>query len=261
MSRDLDELYADWWTRVPLDAYAYSDELDDPEDVEFHPQQEWEMVAPDAEGGLVVARAGEVGSLRPGEWLACRASRILSHRRHRWAQGGFDWAASSRPAPLTARRWRVRVYIPGWAQARSEFERIASALEDAGYWFEAKTLRATGCSRSDHSVFWLAAGDAITASRLIASLSPHRADRPLPPPLASPLAAIGLAHDPARGASFGRRVCAAIISAGDHDDQLTVSRRWGSACERFAILPDRPWRHPGELDPYRIWERLEHESE
>lgn len=227
--------------------------------VDFHEEEEWSAVERDRDGGLVVGRDGEIGSVRAGDWLARRGEHVIVRRRRRWRQNGFEWAAGRRVAPVVARRWRVRLYLPGWRNARAEFQSVTSALDRAGYWFEGKTAHAE-VRRSDQSVLWVAAGDAVEASRLICSEISQDPERLPPPPLTLNHAGIGIAHDPARGESLGRLICATVVTAGDYHGGLTVENRWRRACEAFGLVANRPWRHTGAVDPYEVWETLEHAS-
>lgn len=251
--RSISSLYGSWWSGTPpapnVERYVPV--------TSYHPAEKWNTLSSNGGGGLTIARDGEVAVVSPGEWLAADGDRILLRRRRRWWQDGFLWTASRRCTPLTAKRWRVRVYVPGGRiMSIREFSALASALDRAGYWYEGK-VRLGASRHSDQCVFWLAAGDAVDAyEHLSAKIrsDPGRAD---PPPFTLRLGAVGIAHDPEGGQSLGLAVCGAVVAARDQDSALDLQARWILTCEAYGLCAERPWRHPGPIDPFAVWSKLE----
>lgn len=221
---------------------------------QYFEDEAWELVDADAVGNVVVAQNGQIGTLEPGEWIESDPSKVLVRRRRTWSTEGFTWLASSRLMPVMARRWRTRIYVPVSSDPYADFHRICKGLDTAGMWFLGKT-NCSGVRRADQSVIWVDASDAPDAARIASDCMSETISAD-PPPLTLQLGSVGVAHDPAQGASLGQRVCGAVVGAADSQDGWSESR-WRLACTAFELKPDAPWRHPDEVDPYALWSTLE----
>jgi hypothetical protein len=247
LSANLGELYAHWWTSA-TDGAARVEATHIGESL---PPQVWHVLDQDLRGGLLVSRSSQVAVVAEGEWLTLDEKSVEVRRRRVWETDGFLWRNSKRLMPAMALRWRVRMYVPASAEPIADFTRLADILDQRGIWFQAKT-NTSPIRRTDQSVFWLDAADAVPAAKLAGACL---ADTPLelpPPPLTLCVGPVGLAQDPADGDSLGRRMCGAVASTRDASPTWDAAN-WQSACDRFDLLADRPWRHVGRADPYRCW--------
>lgn len=262
VSRDIEELYRIWWAGDRGSGWegVPDDRREIP--VERHSTEVWNLVEVLPDGTASVGRGGEVAQAPVGEWLADGPHEVRVSRRSLWREGSYVWRASSRLQPAIARRWAVRIYLAddGCGHSEGHLGALCAALDDEGMWFEAKAWLGR-TARRDHTVVWVQASDAHTAVR-IARESGRSSQSPLSaPPLALKLGdgAIGIAHDPPVRASLGLRVCGAVVSAGDLEAGGSWESRWRSACGYYDLVPEKPWRHPGVVDPYGLWESLEAE--
>lgn len=244
-------LYERWWTDVQNEQWI--EEAGPPE--LRHPAEQWELVEKSDSGRVIVARASGIGEAQPGEWLSKDRSTVLVERRKRWSEPGFAWASSKRLPRPTDQRWRVRLYVPGCTgSSLDEFAQIASALELAGLWFDAK-CRIGFCGRRDQIVIWLSIGDALAAQRCINQTLRGDASRRNPPPLCVELGVVGIAHDPPSRNSYGMQVSSAVVVANDLE-RPDLQSSWELSCDLHALRADKPWRHLDQLadDPWRIIE-------
>lgn len=258
-SRDLSILYATWWAGVDPTTLSIPPTVD-PTMEEMHDAEVWTLLSVMPDGTACLARGGEIGRTPPGEWLSHGAGEAKVSRRSRWTDRGFLWRTSTRLHCPVAGRWRVRIYLPAGTgiDPKEQLESLCDALDREGFWFEAKTWLGPA-SRGDQTVLWVHAGDAMKGLEILRDWGCKSAGRQPPPPLTLRAldGAVGIAHDPLPQASLGLRLCGAIVSAGDLGDHLSLRDRWRSACQHFDLAPEAPWRHPGSVDPYRLWEQLE----
>jgi hypothetical protein len=261
-SRDISELYRSWWAGCDGDA-AF--DQPDPEyylEPRRHPTERWNLVKVLPDGTACVARGGESGQVPAGSWLAWDTDTVSVSQRSQWVENGFLWCASARPRSAIVRRWRVRIYIPASREdpdkRRQRLLRICDALEEEGVWFEAKVWLG-GPPRRDHTVLWVKASDAEAVVCLLDKGGFCSSSSWPVPPTTLPLldCAVGLAHDPVSEDSLGLLVCSAVVAVGDLSPSMPLRERWHVACRHFGLSPDTPWRHPGQVDPYGLWTRLE----
>jgi hypothetical protein len=251
--RSIDSLYEEWWSGMQP---APDGDRQAPA-TSYHAAEHWNLLSGNGAGGLTIARDGELAVVSPGEWLAAGDDRVLVRRRWRWGEDGFLWATSKRCASLTAERWRVRIYLPGGGIASiREFRAIAGALDRAGFWYEGK-VRIGGSRCRDQCVFWLAAGDVVSAYEHFATVIRSDPERVDPPPFTLKVDAVGIAHDPEGRRSLGLAVCGAVVAARDQDSSLDLQARWSLGCEAYELCDEHPWRHPGSIDPFTVWSELE----
>lgn len=249
--RDIESLYQDWWAGCP-NVLTQGDTASDLK--ARHEPEEWQLLERTDDGQVLVSNGDATGVVPAGEWLTDRPKSVSIQRRASWIDGPWEWRASKRLQPLTARRWRIRLYIPG-GEGSAGLGVVGDLLDDAGLWFQAKTWRGAGL-RQDQTVLWMAVRDAPSALDL---LCPKLYSSSLsPPPLALTVrnTCIGISHDPVDGGSFGMRICGAIVSAGDSADDGPMGR-WAEACRFYEIQPQHPWRHPSKVDPYHFWAQAE----
>jgi len=248
LSAVLDELYMAWWIRARETSSTSSRVT---AVVESFESEVWGLLDAQPTEYVTVIRDSEVAVIQPGEWLERDAGSVEVRRRCTWMTEHFLWRNSQRLMPLMARRWRARLYVPATAEATADFMRIAAAFDEVGVWFQAKT-NAAAVQRTDQSVFWVEASDALRAAGLASDALAGASFLETPPPLTLRIGNIGLAHDPGGGDSLGQRICGALVGARDAGE-VWNDVHWESACERFDLTPGRPWRHPGPVDPYGLW--------
>ena len=262
LSRDIAELYRTWWVGDKDSAIEKPVDVSKEIAVERHPTEVWTPIHMLPDGAVRAGRGGEIALARAGEWLAVDSENIHVSRRSVWREGDFVWRASKRSQPAAARRWAARMYISASEEdePREELLGLCGALDNEGLWFEAKAWLGPPIRR-DQIVIWVEAADAeVAISTACASLRKAANGRPAPAlTLSAGHRRIGVAHDPVPGASLGMRICGAIVTAGDLDEGRSWASRWRSACQHYELTPEKPWRHPGGVDPYDLWARLETE--
>jgi hypothetical protein len=258
-SQDVESLYRSWWAGClngggggPRAAQRLCD---------WHSPELWDLLNVLPGGVARVSRGGTLGLVSPGEWLAMYAGRVRIWRRARWVDGDFLWAGSRRPRSAVSTRWSARLYVPGSLSddPSDRLSAVCAALESEGLWFEAKTWL-SGRDRRDQTVIWISAADVAIAVDVVGGgLARETADTATTPPLTLPVwdGRIGIAHDPLPAGSLGMRICGAIVTAVDLDRASGGARGWRRACRYYDLTADKPWRHPGAVDPYGMWNQLE----
>lgn len=251
----LHELYESWWTGGQV---VQGSGGDPSHGIEYHPSEWWRVLDRDGAGGLAVARGGELGVVRPGEYLLLDdAEHVVVQRRHRWQAGGFQWQASGRCRPAGSTRWRARIYVPaGHGDAVEDLHALAGAIDAAGLWFEGK-VRLGSSHHRDQIVLWVTARDVLNVLDVVGqAVGGTRAAHP--PPLALAVGDVGVAFDPVDGGSLGLLACGAVLTARDLlQGQDEFARAWADACRYYGLCHDRPWRHPSGTDPFGVWDTLE----
>lgn len=258
LTRDVEELYETWWASAPgaLADSAPTHRADN--GVVRHPRETWDVVHRHNDGGLTVHRDGDSAYLPLGSWLSLAGDAVQAHRRATWSHGSWAWFATRRPQPLSSTLWRLRIYVPGPAE-HSAVQSLVEELDRTGIWCQAKAWRGES-SRSDQVLLWVGVSqgsDAISVVRDWTTGQPSREQRPPPLTLRAPDNRLGIAHDPPDGDSYGQRICAAIVAAGDVDHAAEPHDRWKRAAELHHLHGEAPWRHPEPHDPFGFWSRIE----
>jgi hypothetical protein len=257
LDRNLHDLYRGWWVGDPSGQATATDSAArrSPAAPSRHEVASWELIQRHGDGSVVVARGGELAVVAAGDWLAGAEGVVDVCRRSAWDDGQFAWRTSERAQPPASARWRARIYVPGRRESEPGLGRVADALDRAGLWFEAKSwLGPPG--RRDQTVVWVSARDGVRAVSALAE-SEGGDERLAPPPLTLRCGPLGVAHDPLGSDSLGQLICGAVISAGDLDPARDLRDRWQAACRLHRLCPDRPWRHPGSIDPFGFWAEAE----
>jgi hypothetical protein len=259
-ARDPADLYERWWVGHRLEGGKADPTQVRNRQPRTHAHEEWTLVRVLQNGTACVARGGETGHVPAGEWLAHQPGKVLVHRRKLWVHGGYLWSQSSRLPSALGARWRIRVYVPALLRGPSKerFETLCEALDEAGCWFEAKTWLGQA-TRKDQTVIWLSATAISVALEVLAGYLCSAESVP-PPPLTLQVLGgkLSLAHDPNPSSSLGLRICGAVATAGDlAAGDRSIMDRWEVACRSFDLVATTPWRHPGPVDPFGIWQALE----
>ena len=261
-ARSPTDLYELWWIGCRLDENGESNSIEGRNlQPRVHAAEEWTLIRIMKDGTACVARGGETGHVPAGEWLALGPSVVLVRRRKSWVRGSYLWRQSFRVSSATAARWKIRIYLPACSRDLSEgiFEDVCEVLDDAGCWFEAKTWLGR-TARRDKTVIWLSAAETPVALELLDEIIICNSDSVPPPPLTLEALGgrLGLAHDPNPSSSLGLRICGAVATTGDlvARGQTSIDG-WNVACRSFDLAPAAPWRHPGPVDPFRVWQALE----
>jgi hypothetical protein len=255
LDRNLDRLYRLWWVGDSRELLQEVDCCSLRSPVR-HDGEQWQVIERAEDGSVVVGRGGELAGVSAGDWLAIDHDTVWVLRRAAWHDGQFAWCASKQPRPPIARRWRTRIYIPGQRNSQFSLKRIAEVLDRTGLWFNAKTWLGNSC-RQDQIVVWTATRDTLSAiDVLISEITCVDGWLP-PPPLTLKYGPLGIAYDPIDSNSLGHLICGAVVSAGDLDPSYSVWERWTAACRLHHLRADRPWQHPGSIDPFSFWAKVE----
>lgn len=253
---DVQGIYDRWWSPRPAVSVPPLEDLPESTDLDvtyMTPQLlnvlEW------GSGVVVACDSLRTGVLLPGEWVSHSEDKVLSLSRRQWRTAGFDWIQGEHIRPLSALRWRLRLYIPGLGtRSRDVLGSCGDALSHRGIWFQAKARR-TSTEAADAVVIWVAAKDAVQAVNILHALDLPRINEP--PPACLRRHGIGLSADPTRGMSFGWTVCSAVwdsVSMNAHAGRGPLD--WVTVAARAGLNAKFPHRHP-HVDPYGIWTALE----
>lgn len=259
-ARSPTDLYELWWAGCRLEENGESSTIEGRNlQPRAHVGEEWALIRTMKDGTACVARGGETGHVPAGEWLALGAGEVLVRRRKSWVQASYLWRQSFRVPSATAVRWKIRIYLPACSRSEDIFEDMCEVLDDAGCWFEAKVWLGRA-ARRDKTVIWISAAEIPVALKLLDEIVCNNSDSVPPPPLTLEALGgrVGLAHDPNPSSSLGLRICGAVATTGDliAGGQKSMDG-WSIACRSFDLAPAAPWRHPGVVDPFRIWQALE----
>jgi hypothetical protein len=251
---DVGSLYQSWWSSASGGGAGDARRRGDAGAEAYFPPRRL-LAAADGPDMVVYTGLG-VDVARAGEWVSASGDFVQVIRRSEWTEAEFSWRQASCLMPVTALRWRIRIYLPSAVgfENRELFQLVCRQLDASRRWYVAKTRLASGAFR-DAVVVWVSAGDAPFVVDLLRDPVSEIAFTCGPPPATFARGGIGIARDPDGGESFGWELSRAVLHWLSVDTTGEDLITWQEAAIDRGFDAAAPWRHVG-VDPHGVWSRI-----